>query len=375
MNNRRSRGIHMPREQGSLRTPTFRRGLAWALAYLIVLACAWVIPPARAHVTATGLATVEIREDVVLYSLALLLNDVPELSAHGLSAAAHGDATNAERVATLLRDAVSLTAGEESCRAGRARVEGGQPGDGKVRLELEFSCPKHGAGLTLREDFRPLFGEHYRSIVSVRGAQGSREYVLGEGGREARLDLAAPAGGWGDFLRLGIEHILNGFDHLLFLLALLVNQRRIWSVVRIVTAFTLAHSITLSLAALSLVALPDRVVEPLIAASIVWVALENLLFKSAEWRRAGVAFLFGLVHGLGFAGVLTDLALSGGPLVRALVGFNLGVELGQVACVVVVLPLIAWASRPAALIRLPQAASILVALVGAFWFVERVFFN
>lgn len=330
---------------------------------------------ARAHVTATGLATVEIREEFVLYSLTLLLNDLPELSAHGLSAAADGDRPNAERVAALMREAVSLTAGEETCRAGRTRIQGSQTGDGKVRLELDFACPKHGAGLTLREDFRPLFGEHYRSIVSARGAQGSREYVLGEGGREARLDLAAPAGGWGDFLRLGIEHILTGFDHLLFLLALLVNQRRVWSVVRIVTAFTLAHSVTLSLATINLVALPDRIIEPAIAASIVWVALENLLFKSAEWRRAGVAFLFGLVHGLGFAGALRELELSGGALVRALVGFNLGVELGQVACVAVVLPLIAWASRPAALSRLPQAASIVVALVGAFWFVERVFFS
>jgi len=369
----RTQGNDMSRVRMPFRGLALRHGLAWALVCVIAVTCTSTV--ARAHVTATGLATVEIRENIVLYGLTLLLNDIPELSAHGLSAAAGGDRSSNERVATLLREAVSLKAGEEPCRAGRAGVQGGDSGDGKVRLELEFTCPKHGAALTLREDFRPLFGEHYRSIVSVRGEQGSREHVLGEGGREARLDLAAPASGWGDFLRLGIEHILTGFDHLLFPLALLVNQRRAWSVVRIVTAFTLAHSVTLSLAALNLVALPDRIVEPAIAASIVWVALENLLFRSAEWRRAGVAFLFGLVHGLGFAGALRELDVSGAALVRALVGFNLGVELGQVACVIVVLPLIAWTSRPAALTRLPQAASILVALMGAFWFVERVFFS
>jgi hydrogenase/urease accessory protein HupE len=226
----------------------------------------------------------------------------------------------------------------------------------------------------LAEDWRPLFGEHYRSIVSVRTAGGTREYVLGEGASETRLDLAAPSR-WHALLLLGIEHILTGFDHLLFLLALLVNQRRLGPVVRIVTAFTIAHSITLSLAALHLVNVPGGVVEPLIAASIVWVALENLFFAGTEWRRLLLALGFGLVHGLGFAGALGELALSGTALAKALLGFNLGVELGQVGCVLVLLPLLVWTSRPAPLARLPQAASVLVALMGGFWFVERVFFS
>lgn len=330
---------------------------------------------ARAHVMSTGLATVETRDDEVVYALTVLATDLPEDAARGLSNAADGDLANAERIAMVMREAVSLKAGTEPCRAGRTRIQGSQTGDGKVRLELAFTCPSQGGTLTLAEDWRPLFGQHYRSIVSARGPQGSREHVLGEGGREARLDLAAPAGGWTSFLRLGVAHILTGFDHLLFLLALLVNQRRAWSVVRIVTGFTVAHSVTLSLAAFQLVAIPSGIIEPAIAASIVWVALENLLFRGSEWRRALVAFLFGLVHGLGFAGALTELELGSGALVRALVGFNLGVELGQVAAVLAVLPLVIWASRPAAMARLPQAASVLVALMGAFWFVERVFFS
>jgi len=319
------------------------------------------------------LASVEAREGEVVYALTLLTDDLPEAVARGLQNAADGDRPNAERVAELLRGSVTLKAGSEICQAGRTRIQGSQTGDGKVRLELSFVCPAQGGGLTLAEDWRPLLGEHYRSIVSVRGAQGSREYVLGEGAREARLDLSAPAGGWADFLWLGVEHILTGLDHLLFLLALLVNQRRAWSVVRIVTGFTVAHSVTLSLAALKLVGVPASIVEPAIAASIVWVAVENLLVRGTEWRRALVAFLFGLVHGLGFAGALGELELGGGALLRALVGFNLGVELGQVACVLLVLPLIVLLSRPPALARLPQAASVLVALMGAFWFVERVF--
>jgi hypothetical protein len=325
----------------------------------------------HAHVTGTGLAGIEARDGRMVYALQLALNDVAVDLANALAAAAEGDARVLGRLDAVAREAIVLRAGSERCT--HERVTASRL-DAKFRLELWLDCPSNGGTLALTEDWRPLFGEHYRSIVSVRTSGGTREYILGEGAREAQLDLAAPSR-WHGFVLLGIEHILTGFDHLLFLLALLVNQRRIGPVVRIVTAFTVAHSITLSLAALRVVDLPGGLVEPLIAASIVWVALENLFLAGAEWRRLLVAFAFGLVHGLGFAGALGELALSGTALAKALIGFNLGVELGQIACVLVFLPLFVWASRPAALARLPQMASVLVALMGGFWFVERVFFS
>lgn len=346
-------------------------GIRGFLALALWLLTAMAAP---AHVTSTGLATVEATAGVVRYRLLLAPNDLSVDLAAVLMQGAEGDAKVVGRLTPMLRDAVGLRAGAEPCRLEASGIDW-LAGPGRLRLELRFACATAGASLTLVEDWRPLLGEHHRNIVSVRDGSGSREYVLGPEGREARLDIAAPGGGWGGFLLLGIGHILTGLDHLLFLLVLLVNQRRVWPVVRIVTGFTLAHSLTLSLAAFGLVSLPERIVEPAIALSIVWVALENLFLAGTAWRRSLVAFLFGLVHGLGFAGALGELQLAGAALAKALVGFNLGVEIGQIACVALVLPLIAWASRPAAFARLPQAASIAVALAGGAWFVERVFFS
>jgi hypothetical protein len=190
-----------------------------------------------------------------------------------------------------------------------------------------------------------------------------------------------------NFVREGIWHIWIGYDHILFLLSLLLPAalRRIegrwqsgvnfrhaaWDVAKIVTAFTLAHSITLSLAALGYLALPSRWVESAIAASVVVAALNNL----GGWivsRRAGLAFAFGLVHGLGFAAVLLDLGLPKSLQLIGLVGFNIGVELGQLSIVAVVLPLITVLSRfeyyAPILLKFGSSCIAAVALV---WLAER----
>jgi hypothetical protein len=201
----------------------------------------------------------------------------------------------------------------------------------------------------------------------------SVELAFGEDRREAIIDLAGSAGtGWMSFIAMGAEHILGGLDHLLFLLALLALAKGFWPIARIVTGFTLAHSITLSLAVLDVVDVPSRIVEPLIAATIIWVALENLLAPAQTRWRWLIAALFGLIHGLGFASGLTELGLPRDAMVRALIGFNVGVELGQLAFVAVVMPAVVWLARPTRFPRLPQILSILVAVMGAVWLVERV---
>jgi hydrogenase/urease accessory protein HupE len=185
------------------------------------------------------------------------------------------------------------------------------------------------------------------------------------------------------FVRLGVEHILTGYDHLAFLLALLVASRRVRTLVAVVTAFTLAHSVTLASAALGWVELPPRFIELAIALSIAYVGSENLLRRDPRnpWFEA---FAFGLLHGLGFAGFLGD-ALAGEPLIlTALVGFNLGVELGQLAVVLACVALfflvfLRWhrarrrSPDPSGLA--PRAfrlgVSAAVALSGFYWFLER----
>jgi len=178
------------------------------------------------------------------------------------------------------------------------------------------------------------------------------------------------------FVPAGVHHILIGPDHLLFLVGLLLLGGSIRKLAVVVTAFTLAHSITLSLAALNILSPPARIIEPAIALSIVYVGADNLLAQGGRDVRAWIAFAFGFIHGFGFANVLREMELPRRALGWSLFSFNLGVEIGQLLVVVVVASAFAflrsrseWAGK-----KLVLAGSILVMIAGGFWFVERVFF-
>lgn len=176
----------------------------------------------------------------------------------------------------------------------------------------------------------------------------------------------------GGFILLGIEHILTGYDHMLFLLSLLMVGASLRQLIKIVTAFTVAHSITLSLATLGLVDLPSRWVESAIALSITYVAAENVWRGSASiGSRWLVTFGFGLVHGLGFASALTEMHLPRANVAASLVGFNLGVEIGQVTVIVLAFLVLdalrQWTWAPA----FRRVVSVAAALVGFFWFIQR----
>lgn len=192
-----------------------------------------------------------------------------------------------------------------------------------------------------------------------------------------------------DYVREGVWHIWIGFDHILFLLALLlpaVGIRRqnqwqavaafkpaLWDVLKIVTAFTVAHSITLSLATLGFINLPSRWVESIIAASVVIAALNNI-FPFFPERRWFIAFFFGLIHGFGFATVLADLGLPSSAMALALVGFNVGVEVGQLAIVAVFLPLAFWLRHTWFYRRVVLiGGSIAIAVLAMIWLTERAF--
>jgi hydrogenase/urease accessory protein HupE len=332
--------------------------------------------PAAAHVTATGLAALAVDGDAVTYRLTLVLSELASDAAQLLTRAANGDRAEAARAAEALQRHVSVRVAGEPCRPGRVVIRGTNFGEPKAILEYALRCPSAPGRLELEEDWTDLLGPHYRTIVTIATPNGSGEYVLGEESRRASVDFGAPApSGLLGFVRLGVEHILTGYDHLLFLLALLIGASNFWRVLGIVTAFTLAHSFTLSLAVLGLVHVPSSLVEPLIAASIVWIAIGNLLGKGRPWDRVAVTFVFGLVHGLGFADALTSLALSGWPLVRALVGFNLGVELGQAIAIGVALPVLFYVGSLNRAPLMYRSASTGVAAVGTYWFIERVFFG
>jgi hydrogenase/urease accessory protein HupE len=229
----------------------------------------------------------------------------------------------------------------------------------------------HGATLTVRDER----GKTVRSEL-VNAAKMSVDVEL-PGAASGAPRPSQPTISFLAFLKLGIEHILTGYDHLLFLLGLLVVCRRFSTTLTIVTCFTVAHSLTLALAALDVVTIPSRVVEPLIAASITFVGVENLVRRGEPKGRWLLTFAFGLVHGFGFASVLREAGVGAGgrALALPLFSFNLGVELGQLAVVAILLPLL-WKLRTRRLFDRYGAAviSIVVALLGSYWLLRRTIF-
>jgi hydrogenase/urease accessory protein HupE len=181
----------------------------------------------------------------------------------------------------------------------------------------------------------------------------------------------------GAFFVLGLEHIFTGYDHLLFLLALLLVCENFRAAATIITCFTLAHSLTLALAALQVVNVPSQFVEVVIAGSIVYVGFENLLRRKHYRYRWLLTIAFGLIHGLGFATALRDASMdAGGNLIAALISFNLGVEAGQIAIAAIVLPIILkFRDRPAFQLRWAPAISIVICLAGSWWIVDRTLFS
>jgi hydrogenase/urease accessory protein HupE len=180
------------------------------------------------------------------------------------------------------------------------------------------------------------------------------------------------------FIEMGIAHILSGPDHILFVLGLILAGGSFRRLLGIVSAFTLAHSITLSCTALGIASLSPRIVEPMIAFSILVVGVENLLTGKPRFsHRVAMAFGFGFFHGFGFAGALTESGLPQNAIAASLAAFNIGVELGQGLIVALAVPFLAWLSRqsPSLHVKLVRVTAALIAIAGAAWFVQRTFIS
>lgn len=254
-------------------------------------------------------------------------------------------------------------------------LTGADKGPTDSLVSLRFSSPLRAplGHLQVEAEVSDLFGDEHVILAKVASGPIVQQAVLVQDEPRYTFQLGGrPAGEARSFIWLGVEHIFLGYDHILFLIALIVAGSDFKDLLKIVTAFTVAHSLTLALAALELVVLPTRLVEAVIAASIVYVAVENFLRqeKGSRWR---LTFFFGLVHGFGFANVLRDLELPTDGLVLSLVSFNVGVELGQVAILVLLFPFSLWLSRQEFQYRGIQVVSSLVLLLGLGWFIERAF--
>jgi hydrogenase/urease accessory protein HupE len=247
-----------------------------------------------------------------------------------------------------------------------------------LRLRMTFPIASPSGTLTVTAHMFPYDPQH-QTFLNVYEGQALTQAIL-DGAHDRFEYFAGTRQGAfaviAKFLPAGIHHILIGPDHLLFLVGLLLLGGTIRQLALVVTSFTVAHSITLSLAALNIVSPPARVIEPAIALSIVYVGADNLLVREGRDVRAWIAFAFGFIHGFGFANVLREMDLPARALGWSLFAFNVGVEIGQLIVVVIVASALAWLrSRSAAAGRqLAFAGSVVVIAAGAFWFIQRVFF-
>jgi hypothetical protein len=258
-----------------------------------------------------------------------------------------------------------------------------------LKFRVDCPAPPRVLGITYKL-FSDLDPQH-RGLLNLQANGANRTAILGPQAPTQQFELKAlnRLSQFRDYGAEGVWHIWVGYDHILFLLSLLLPavlawregrwgaadsfREAFWDVVRIVTSFTVAHSITLSLATLGVLSLPSRWIESAIALSVVLAALNNVVtvFHGRRWI---VAFCFGLIHGFGFASVLADLGLPQGTLLLALVGFNLGVECGQLAIVSAFLPL-AFALRGTRLYQrfVLVSGSLLIVGIAGIWLAERVF--
>ena len=316
----------------------------------------------------TGYATLTVERATIRYTLTLWPAALPAAIGEAIRAE---DAATRDRLLAGLRDKVVLVAGGQRCAARTAAVEPG-PAD-SVTFVLDFVCADDVRDLLVRDDVFDVFGADHHTLARVDAAGRTWQFAFTPEMREGRLriDGAGAGTGAGSFVWLGVEHILTGYDHLLFLFGLMLPGGGALALAKIITAFTVAHSVTLSLAVLDVVVLPERLVEAVIALSIAAVAAENLFQRATVTRRWIVSFCFGLVHGFGFSAALREMGLPAQGLLLSLFGFNVGVELGQGLVVAVALPALLALRRAGYERRLVWGSSMVILLVGLVLFVER----
>jgi hypothetical protein len=353
--------------------------------------------PAFAHKPSDSYLSLKVEARQVTGQWDIALRDLEY--AIGLDADGNGEITWGELrakhadIASYALARLKIQTGTEDCplRATTQLVDDHSDGAYAV-LRFEGECVRAADALDIRYSLFFDFDTQHKGLLKLDSLNGTLTGVFAADRAEQKFELRTRTllEQFIDFGREGVWHIWIGFDHILFLLSLLLPAVLVasrhgqwqasprftpvfWDVLKVVTSFTVAHSITLSLAALEVISLPSRLVESTIALSVVLAALNNVRPVIAE-KRWMMAFLFGLVHGFGFASVLADLGLPRDALLLALVGFNLGVEAGQLAIVAAFLPL-AYALRSTNFYRrgVMTGGSLLIALIALVWMLERVF--
>ena len=352
-------------------TATARRR---ALAALLLLAAPAV---GLAHTGgSTGYAVITVSRGTVRYEATLPTTVLPSDLAEALRLAQGGHAPSREPLLDVVRKHVVLRADDVRCEPGPGEVSPGAFPAPTFTMRVDFACGRAPRELTVQDDTFDVLGPDHHTLARIEAPGTTQQFAFAPETRVARFPIeTAPAASHstGSFVLLGIHHILSGYDHLLFVIGLLLPGGDLLSLAKIITAFTIAHSVTLTLAVLQVVTLPDRLIEAVIALSIAYVAAENLFGRPAVSRRWLVSFCFGLVHGFGFSSALRELGLPAQGLLFSLLGFNVGVELGQALVVAICLPLLILLRRTRWSHPAVVTSSVAILLVGLVLFVERAF--
>jgi hypothetical protein len=324
----------------------------------------------------TGYASITISRSTVRYRVTLptaaLSSDLTET----FRLAQAGSQPDREKLLDVLRTLIVLRANGTRCEPGPGLAPRSAFDATGFTMLVDFACGSVVRELVVEDNIFDLLGPNHHTLAKLEAPSGTQQFAFAPDSRRARFVIGDPGGSaafTGSFFVLGVHHILSGYDHLLFLLALLLPGGGLLSLTKIITAFTIAHSVTLSLAVLQVVSLPDRLIEAVIALSIAFVAAENLFLARAVSRRWLVSLCFGLAHGFGFSSALRELGLPAHGLLLSLFGFNLGVEVGQALVVAACLPLLFLLSRTPWESRAVLSSSLAILLVGLVLFVERVF--
>ncbi|UJR80161.1 HupE/UreJ family protein [Sandaracinus amylolyticus] len=354
----------------------------WRLVLLVILACA---STAHAHRGSAKYVVVERTSEGASIDVELEVVDAAMELGLGEDAPASAVLARGDDLGALLARGITIGDGAVACTAGAgapSEVEG-EDGPPRLALTIDYACPEAAGDLVLRDDtIFPTDAQH-EAFVRIRFAGDTDAHVLRAGRQDVALgEPPSTVSLLGRFLVEGVLHLVTGYDHLLFLLSLVLTagglalregmRVALRDVAIVVTAFTLGHSVTLIAAALGVIVLPSRLVESVIAASIAVVALLNVWRPDERRSMPWLALGFGLVHGFGFSGVLAELGLPAQARVLSLLAFNVGIELAQLAFVAVMLSPLAWlAGKPGYRTWIVRGGSIAIALLALVWLVER----
>lgn len=342
-------------------------------SFVVVLsACGGSIPPASAHewIGTASHSIITANGHTVAYYL-----NIPALLSSRLKIEAGDDP---ESLRGYFEQTMKVMTWDKACELLDVKRTT-FPATGNTLIHLVYHCPREVQDLTITTvAFLDLDESHVQfarlarpdnpgkflreEVLSVRQKTFHIPDVRSEG--SATFDRATA------FLKLGIEHLLTGYDHILFLLTVIIGMT-VRETIKAVTSFTVAHSLTMALAFLGFVSLSSSIVEPLIALTIVYVALENI-FRVSVTRRWLLTFVFGLVHGLGFVGALKEITVSRNELLLSLVSFNLGIEFGQLLVIAIAMPLLYWLYKYSWSATFRRAFSVGVVGLGGVWLVERI---